>query len=515
VDFKKITTLVVFLLAMFVALYLGIAAATSLTEVLAWVGGAIFLIICLRLGRNIWILIPATLGMQGYFNFIPGSPAPWHLMTAVVGGFTLLRIATRQQRLHLRWTGMETALLLVALTILQAFFRNPIGLSILGGDVSGGKPYFVYGVAFIAYLLISTADTDMSGWRWAITALIVLTFVDITINIISGFSPDFARLVIRIYSNVSFTAANEIRYTVDASEKRITEFGALGIFLGTIASTMWRPLAALDIRKPWRAVAAIGALTATVLGGFRGAAARLFVDFSLGSLLRRKPLDVLVVGCIGVVMTAILLIAVPTTTLPFSVQRLLTILPGVEVRSEIAKDAEGSNEFRFEMWRQALTTDRYISNKLLGDGFQYSSSEMRARTAVMYGDFRGTGGMTTEEMFMATGSYHGFHAETIRFTGVVGLIAATATLIVFAVFASRCIRFYRDQAGWGLVLFFCMPFLIHPFWYWLVFGEYRNDFAVLIASAGMIKLLYALALRQDAEQKAANAVGLLQITAGS
>jgi hypothetical protein len=491
-DSTKLKALLIVVIALFFALYLGIAAATAQVEVMAWVGGVLFLITCLLLGRHIWILIPATLGMQGGFNFIPGCPATWHIMTVVVAGFTLLRIASRQQRLRFRWTGMETAILLVALTIWQAYLRNPTGLRIMGGDVSGGKPYFIYGVAFIAFILISTAEADLRTWRWAAIGFILLTSADAMINIISGFSPAFAEVAIRYYSNVSFTASQSVNYALDVNEQRITEFGALGVLFGTMASTLWRPVAALDFRKPWRAVIAFGAVAATLFGGFRSGAARLFIDFSMGSLLRRKPLDVLIVCFIGTMLLAVFLIAVPTTSLPFSVQRVLTLVPGVHVRDDIVRSGESSNDFRFDMWKRALTSDKYIHNKWLGDGFQYSSSEMAARTAMMFKDWRMTGGMSTEEMFMITGSYHGFHVETIRFTGVVGLIAATAALIVFAIFAARCIRYYRNQPAWGFVLFVCMPFLIHPLWYWVVFGEYRNDFAILIASAGMVKLLYSI-----------------------
>jgi hypothetical protein len=503
-DSSKIKVLVVLILASCLAIYLGLAAATAQLEVVSWVGGAVFLIFCVLLGRHIWILIPATLGMQGSFNFIPGSPAPWHLMTAVVGGFTLLRIATRQQRFQLRWTGMETAILLVALTILQAFIRNPTGLSVLGGDVAGGKPYFVYGIAMTAYVLMTTADADLRSWRWAVIAYIGFVMVDSMIFIASGFSPEFARVVIRFYSNVSFLAANTLDYAVDSDEQRITEFGALGVLFGTMASTLWRPISALDIRKPWRAVIALAAILTTLFGGFRSNAARLFVDFCMGSFLRRKPVDVLIVGCIGGMVLGVVIAAMPVKSLPFSIQRILTVVPGIKVRTDILKDTEGSNKFRFDMWKLALTTDRYIKNKWLGDGFQYSASEMRARTAMMFGDYRGSGGMTTEEMFMATGSYHGFHAETIRYTGVVGLLAATGAMIVFAVFAFRCIRHYRDQQAWGVILFICMPFIIHPVWYWVAFGEYRNNFAVLLATAGLVRLLYR---NRAASQPALPAVG--------
>lgn len=506
-DSSKIKALVVFILGMCFAVYLGLAAATAQKEVLAWVGGGFFLITCLLLGRHIWILIPATLGMQGGLNFVPGSPAPWHLMTAAVGGVTLLRIATRQQRLQIRWTGMETALLLVALTILQTFLRNPTGLAILGGDVTGGKPYFVFGIALIAFVLVGTADADLRSWRWAVIAYIGFTFADACIASASGLSPDFARAAIRVYSNVSFVASQSLDYSADTSNVRITELGAFGSLLGPIACSFWRPIAALDLRKPWRAAIALFAVISVLFGGFRSGAIRLFVNFVVGSLVRRKPLDVVVIGVLGAVIIAIVTFSVPTTSLPYSVQRVLSIVPGAKVRTDIVKNAEDSNEFRFNMWKLALTTDRYIKNKLLGDGFQYSAAEMRARTGMMYGDYRSAGGMTTEEMFMATGSYHGFHAETIRFTGVIGLIAATAALIVFAVFASRCIRYYRDRPSWGFVLFICIPFLIHPYWHWLVFGEYRSQFPVLIATAGMLKLLHQIICQESQVTTAENSLG--------
>jgi hypothetical protein len=140
-DSSKIKTIIIVAVAAFLALYLGIAAATAQKEAVALVGAAVFLTVCLLLGRNIWLLIPATLAMKGNLNFLPGTPAPWHLMTAVAAGFFLLRFATRQQQLTIKWTWMETSLALVAISILQALVRNPVGISALGGsDVAGGKP---------------------------------------------------------------------------------------------------------------------------------------------------------------------------------------------------------------------------------------------------------------------------------------------------------------------------------------------------------------------------------------
>lgn len=498
-DSSKLKAIFVAAFSLLFALYLGIAAATAQKEMLVWIGGGAFLAICLLLGKHIWILIPASLGMKGVLNFLPGSPAPWHLITAVVAGFTVLRILTRQQRIQIHWTGMETAIALVGLTVLQAALRNPVGLHIMGGDSAGSKPYFVFAVAFVAYFLVSNSGADFKTWRWAVIAYIMCSLIDASINVYSAFSPTFAANTIRFYSNVSELAVSDIAYSSDISDTRIDQFSQYAGTLGLIACTFWRPLGALNFTKPWQGIVALAALVTTFLSGFRTVLAVLAVYFTLGSILRRKPFDAIISIILGIVLAAVVAVLVPNTSLPYSVERIFSIIPGYNASSRIQKDTEGSKDFRFEMWELALTSDKYIKNKWLGDGFQFSADEYNAREAMRMKDFRMTGGMNNVDMFMITGAYHGFHVETIRFTGVVGLIAATSALFVFMVFGYRNIKAYRDQPGWGHVLFICMPALIGPWWAWLVFAEYRGDFPLWIAfSCGMIKLLHTIHKRDRA-----------------
>ena len=494
---RNLSVILALIICVPLAIFVGVSAVQDQIETVLMIGGVAFLIFCLMLGRHVWLLIPATLGMQGSMNCLPGTPAPWQFMTAVTGGFFLLRWLTRRQLLRIRWTGMETALLLVALTILQAFVRNPTGFATFGGDLAGGRPYFQFAIAFAAFFLIAQANADLRSWRWAVIAYIVFSLADGVIAFVGDLSPTFASVIIRYYSNVNFQAVHNLDYTSDIKDARLGSLSFLAAPLGLIACSFWRPLTALNMRKPWRGLIALASVVLSLLGGSRSAFANLAVYFSLGSILRRKPLDVLLTAIVGFVVLAGLLVALPTSTLPYSIQRILTILPGLQLRADVRQDAEGSNRIRFEMWELVLSTDRYIKNKWLGDGFQISASELAAREALMFGDSRGAGGMRQQDQLLAMGSYHGFHVETIRFTGVLGLIAATGALIVFAVFASRCIRLYRGHPSWGYVLFIGMPFLIHPLWYWLVFGAYRSQFPVAIALAGMIKLLYSMRLSEQ------------------
>ena len=494
---RNLTAILALIICVPLAIFIGISAAQDQVESVLWVGGAGFLIFCMLLGRHVWILIPATLGLQGSLNCLPGTPAPWHLMTAVTGAFFMLRWATRQQPLRFRWTGMETSILLVALSIVQAFARNPTGFATVGGAQAGGKPYVLFAVAIIAFVLISLADADLRSWRWAVLTFILFALADGVIAFFGDLSPKFATIMIQYYSNVNFQAVHNLDYISDIKDARLGSLAFLAAPLGLIASSFWRPLTALDPRKPWRGLIALSSVVLSLLGGSRGTIVYLAVTFSLGSILRRKPMDVVLIGIVGLVVLSGLLIAVPTMSLPYSIQRVLTILPGVPLRADIRQDAEGSNNIRFEMWELVLTTDRYITNKWLGDGFQISASELAAREALMFGDYRMAGGMRQQDQLLALGSYHGFHVETIRFTGVLGLMTATGALIVFAVFAGRCIRHFRNHPSWGYVLFICIPFLLNPLWYWLAFGSYRSGFTLAIATAGMIKLLYSIHLREQ------------------
>jgi len=491
----NIKAFIVLFLGLGFALYLGLATATAQFEAISWVAGGLLLAVCLLLGKNVWILIPATLSMRGGLNFLPGSPAPWHAMTALAAAFFLLNVALRRQSLKLHWGWMETILLLVGLTIAQAFVRAPVGFYALGGDVAGGKPYFFFAVAFVAYLVIALSEPDLRAFRSAVILYIVFGVADGLIGAASQAWPDFARFMLPVYSNVSYSQAIGLEGGLNLAEGRFSYVGQLGSLLGLVACTFWRPLAALDLTKPWRGLVAGFACVLVPLSGFRSLSGLLFTQFLVGSAIRRKWLDIVFITVAGLALVFVLAIGGFVRSLPFGAQRVLSILP-VEVDSRARLQAEGSSEDRFEMWRLAMGSDRFIENKALGDGFSLKAREVKA----MSDSLVGVGRISFVEHSMSMGSYHGFHVETIRYTGLAGLLAATLALVVFAVRAWRNIQAFRDHPYWTYVLFVSMPFLIHPLWYWLVFGSYKANLPQVIAMAGMIKLLDCIRL---AEQPAA------------
>jgi hypothetical protein len=57
-DASKIKIIIVATLAIFVSLYLGIAAATAHLEAVAWVVAGVGMTTCLLMGSRIWLLLP-------------------------------------------------------------------------------------------------------------------------------------------------------------------------------------------------------------------------------------------------------------------------------------------------------------------------------------------------------------------------------------------------------------------------------------------------------------------------
>ncbi len=486
-DSSKIKIIIIVTLAMFFAIYLGVAAATAQFEALAWVAGVGGLIFLLALGKNVWVLIPISLALGGGINAIPGSPKVVWVALAATGTIFILRFALRRQgEFTFRWNWLDFAILLQAFAVGQAYLRNPSGIALLGGDSVGGKAYFVYAFGILAYFLLALVPTHIRMIRIVVIMIIVVGVMDGMLGIASEFLPGLAALILPIYSGVSFVSATS-NVAADAETDRVNAGKSLGESLGRAAFTLFPPASTLNPIYLLRFLMMAAAIGTIVISGFRSSMGLLLAYFVVGSLVRGRVLDLVVAGVIGFLgLVGIMVVGVDK--LPFGAQRILSVLP-VGVNERIKAGAESSSQWRFDMWKLALTTDRYIQNKLLGDGFSFRADELAAAQDAVFGDKRRAANMKIEDIMLARGSYHGFHVEAIRMTGVLGLVCALVALGIFFRSAWKHIRYFKGRPEWGYVLFICVPFLIHPFYLMLVFGDYRFGFPEIIIMAGMLKIL--------------------------
>lgn len=481
---RAIVGIIAIILVIPLALVMGQLAATdpvTVAVIFVVVSGALVLY---GLGEHMWVLIPASMFMKGHLNFLPGAPYPWQIATLIVGGLTCLGVLTSTRKIHLKITWIEIAVVLQVVAIGQSYLRNPTGLSILGDSVIGGKFYIDYGVSFFAFIILATIKTTPTIIKRAIIAMILIGVADALLKLITSLVPELGFMVMRVYGVTDVkTLMQSMAGGVDLSVSRFTALAPLGSLGMLICCSFWRPVTSLSPTKPLRVLLLSFSTIAILLGGFRGSIASAAVKFGLGSWIRRKPFDAIIVGVIGLMLIFVVVAGVDLRKMPFGVQRTLSFLP-VDVSPQARESAEHSTEFRWEMWEAALTSDRYIHNKALGDGFGYSALEQE----FILSSLEDRGSMGDIESYLAKGSYHGFHVETIRFTGVLGLVCATFALFVFSVRAWRLTNKYRETSAWGAILFVCIPVIMAPYWYWLVFGSYKVEFPLLIITAGILRI---------------------------
>lgn len=489
-DSSKIKVITVIVLAAWFAVYLGMAAATAQTEAIGWVAGIACLVGILALGKNVWVLIPIFIGIEGGVNALPGSPPIWWLATLAAVVMQTLRFVMRSKDFIFRFSMMDFAILLQVIAIGQAWILHPAGFSILGGDTVGGKQNFLFALSFVAYAMLAIIKTDLVMVKRVAFCIIFFGVASGALYILTEYSPTVAVLVLPFWSGGAYSTG--VSATGAAAEgletSRFIAGAILGKVLGLAALTLFVPISLFNPLKFGRFSMFMLALAFTLISGFRSAISLFLFVFVAASLARRRPADLVLGAGAFVLMLSLLIVSGSVRHLPFGAQRILSSLP-VEVSDNAKLSGEDSSEWRFEMWRVALSSDRYIKDKIFGDGFGYSAAEQRAGEAATAGDARSLGGMSLQEVMMVRGAFHGFHVETIRCTGVIGLLLALISMGMFLRTAWTLINYYRGRPEWMYVLYLCVPFLVHPFYKMLVWGAYRGDFPLVLVAAGMLKVL--------------------------
>lgn len=470
------------------AIYLGFSAATESVTAVLWMIGIVGVSLVIALGKNVWMLVPPFLVLQGDLNALPGSPPCWALCAAVVFTMYALRYATGKRELKFRFGAIDFVIILQLVAVAQAWIRNPSGLLLFGGEVAGGKPYFVFCAAVLAYFVLSVTKPTVATLKYAVVSMIVVGIVDGLICIGCELSPVFAKSVLRIYGGNMGVLTQGSTFNIDEARAG-TGFAVLGENVLVPLFCLVKPIKCIIPFYVVPFLVTCGGSALILLSGFRSVVAYTAVLYSAVALARRRILDIFAAMALGCVAILAVIGSGETSRLPFGVQRVLTVV-GAKVRGDVKMTADDSTESRIEVWKTVLFQKGYIENKILGDGFNISAREQRAITASATQGIRtGMGLDNFVERCLATGSYHGFHVETIRFTGIFGLLAAITAMIIFFRAGLNQIRYYAGQPIFGHVLYICVPILMYLFWSLLVFGSYRFEFPVVMVTAGLVKML--------------------------
>ena len=387
-------------------------------------------------------------------------------------GFSVLLFLMHKLHYQLRFGELEFWALLIIGCILQAYIRNPVGMSIFGSGNVGGRPYFAIALWVMSAGILSTLIVPPNELKWALRLSIIGAFMGIPMQMIR-------------YGNLSSMEGQE---ELDLGGSRIGSFVTLSNVLSRWVSSRISPLRAC-FHPLWALVIlATGAIAAA--SGFRNAVASVGFIFIVAIYYHggvKSFLASLVLATFGLALLALVNLNFP---LPGNLQRALSPLPGTW-EEQYRRGAEGSTEWRVDMWKEALSTEKWIHNKFMGDGIGLSAEVLARMVNLESSESSRTGSALSkqQEKMMLVGAYHSGPLHSIRMTGYVGLLILLLAMIRLAVHAHRQIMRCKGTEWAPVALFFGIPLIAQPIFFTFVFGEYHVGVATTMMGMAMVRLM--------------------------
>jgi hypothetical protein len=476
IESRSIQGVLIVIVVTLLAAWLGVAIVTEQTVTLLKVGGVSLLAVCLLLGRRIWLLsiLFAALNVPLIRGF-----GTTELGQGLFIAFSTAIFMLRRLPLKLSFGELEVWMLLLAACIIQVYLRNPVGLNMFGAGSVGARPYFMAAMAWASGLLLGSLVVPPSEIRWAMR-----------LTILGGFAGVFLTTLRMRVLGGGEAPSGIASSTSAAVSGRISSFGFLGGHLSRVVASFVSPIRGC-FHPLWAPLILIS-LAAAAASGYRNAVASVGITYLIGIAYRGGIASLFVAfvsGAVGLAMLALVNLASP---LPPNIQRALSPFPGTWEKRHV-EVAEASTQWRVEMWKEALFTDYWIHNKLLGDGLGFTRRELemletfqenRTGFASM-----NSGLSTQQETMMLTGGYHSGPVQTVRTVGYVGLVILLLAMIRTAIHAHRQIQRCRGTEWYPVAMLLGLPAIILPFMFILIFGEFGSAVASVCASYGIIRLM--------------------------
>lgn len=460
---RSIQGIIVFTIAMFLAVWLGMALVMDQTETLLKVAGAVVFFTAVFLGRRVWLLLILFSAMNVVLLRGFGTT---DIGQMVFLAFSAALFMMRKLRIKVQFGELEFWALLIVTTIVQTYLRNPVGLNLMGAGNVGGRPYIVMAISISASAVLSVLLVEAKEIRWAMYLTMIGSFLGIPGTILR-------------YGDLG--SGND-----DLS--RVPVLGTLSNIMGRILVSRISPLRAC-LHPLWGLVLLLS-LVAAGASGYRNSVAMLGLIYFFGICYRGGTLAVMssvLAGAFALVLLALINLNFP---LPGNIQRALSPFPGTW-EEKYKNQAELSTEWRVEMWKEALTSERWIQNKILGDGVGMTAAQLEQNERIgesQVGTSR-SGLLVQQENMLINGSYHSGPVHSIRAVGYVGLGVLLLAMIRLAVYAHRQIIRCKGTEWFPVALFFCVPLLVQPFFFVFIFGEFHTGVASTMMGIAIVRLL--------------------------
>ena len=386
------------------------------------------------------------------------------------------------RRSSLTWNSiplLDITIFLLFVHVIYVFLTHPFGLGLnIMEDYYGGKGYITFLQGLIAYLCLSSLNTTSNELgkvlQWSIVLIVLSTLALTVLNILS---PD------SVGANMGEATG---AVTEKTRNRTFNSISTLTLQLLILNYSPWQ-----IIKRPWYLILVMLSVAGIFIGGGRLNFAILLTLFLFISVLYKRWVSSIVMPSLVVALLSVLSFSGFLRELPFSAQRILSAVPFLYVSYQAKADAEGSLEWRKEMWRWALDDrERFIQDKTFGDGFSRDTNILKAN--IYEEAYRLS---NDQSAFAWNGDWHSGVISTIQTIGYVGLTLYIIMSIIGMSYAYLicCIyKYHKYRLG---ILFIAALYFIRPLTFLLLFGV-STDIYVDIIALGIIKILYSCAKKE-------------------
>ncbi len=477
-----VKNVLVSLILVVLCIVIGAQAAESkdvaLGIIIALVGGCFLL----WLGQRCWVLIflvPPVMTIMPLPGVISVLPVEF-----LVGLLVLFYwfVMWGMGYVKFCWRGLLTLDLIVFVMCVYmaiSYVRYPVSLAIFGyeSDYVGGKEYVFCFFAVLYYLSVSCIPCSYGQivrvLRWTVRLSIVALLLVIG-SVLMG------------YAESGIETLQE-----HATGGRFALFSGLGMYGLYIVYGQY-PMSRV-LLNPGYLCATFFSCVAILLSGWREVLLSTGCITIALSYIKRE------LWCLMLVLLAIYGTVLYLSSeglvkeFPYGIQRCLSILPGIEVSSNVESSSSHSSEWRKEMWSWALDSrTRYINDYVWGDGFGISVDYLRIQTTA---SMRQGSGYDLREQLARTGMWHNGAITAVHRLGYVGLGIITIIYIYVSCLVLRVCRALRDTPLYLPSLFLILPYLGQPALFYISAGTIIKFFQTFVAIS-LAKFLYCVAREQ-------------------
>ncbi len=392
-----------------------------------------------RVGRFFWVLAIATSFLAGTFPILGGSFNTFQIMMMLgVAKFVLEDVVLRRSsnpEIH------RIDIILIAgfmAVLLWHGLHDRFGMRFLGSSVWGGRNYVNVFVGLVAFCVIQSVPMNRKLWnKLPYVVLVVITF-DLFVGIVTAIFPSSIYWIFPFYSAVSNSSLQEAITGTTEVTGRIGAFGNFGVVLILIV------LASISLRRLFhpshffRLLALGVGMVAVLFSGFRSAVLNTAIGVVLAGIRDIKfgvflLLPVLAAFLLGITMLN------EIAPLPRQIQRGLAFMPG-NWDSEMARDAEASNDFRWRVWT-LWAKDYFPRHPILGRGFGFKAQWVEKDKSL--------GRANDYQQMVETGNTHNGFLAALDAVGILGTIFFMAWNVRLLAVTFRVGFDHDDESGFA------------------------------------------------------------------